>query len=259
MNHIVQQMDQHHTPISIFLDMSKAFDTLNHEILLRKLAYYGVKGSANKLLQSYLSERLQYVEFERQISDKLPITTGVPQGSILGPLLFLIYINDLPSVSNFFKMIMYADDTTLYCNINETTTEGIINTELSHVNVWLKANKLSLNVAKTKFMVFHTPNKIVKYPKLKINDHVIERVQSFNFLGLLHYNMAWSKHIEKVSLKISRTIGILNRLKLIYLQCILLTLYNTLIMPHLNYSLLTWGSSIKENIHYIYYRRKLYV
>ena len=98
-------------------------------------------------------------------------------------------------------------------------------------------------------MVFHTPNKIVKYPKLKINDHVIERerVQSFNFLGLLvHCNMTWSKHIEKVSLKISRTIGILNRFKLIFPQCILLTLYNTLIMPHLNYSLLTWGSSIKE-------------
>ena len=130
-----------------FLDMSKAFDTLNHEILLRKLAYYGVEGSANKLLQSYLSEQLQYVEFERQILDKLPITTGVPQGSILGPLLFLIYINDLPSISNFFKMIMYADDTTLYCNINKTTTE------LTHVNVWLKANKLFLNVSKIFFCI----------------------------------------------------------------------------------------------------------
>ena len=127
---------------------------------------------------------------------------------------------------------MYADDTTLYCNINETTMEGIINTELAHVNVWLKANKLSLNVAKAEFIVFHTSNKIVNYPKLKINDNVIERVQSFNFLCLLiHYNMTWSKHIEKVSLKMSRVIGILNRLKLTYPQCILLTLYNTLIMP----------------------------
>ena len=97
-------------------------------------------------------------------------------------------------------MIIYADDTTLYCNINETTTEGIINTELAHVNVCLKPNKLSLNVAKTKCMVFHTSNKIVNYPKLKINDHAIERVQSFNFLGLLvHYNITWSKHIENVS------------------------------------------------------------
>ena len=114
---------------------------------------------------------------------------------------------------------MHADDTTLYCNINETTTEGIINTELS--NVWLKTNKLSLNGAKTKFMVFHTSNKIVNYRKLKINDYVIERVQSFNFLGLLvPYNMTWSKHIEKMSLKIFRILGIFNRFKLIYPQCI---------------------------------------
>ena len=96
-------------------------------------------------------------------------------------------------------MIMNADDTPLYFNINETTTEVIINTELSLVNVWLKANKLYLNVAKAKCMVFHTSNKIVN-PKLKINDHVIETVQSFNFLGLLvRYNMTLSKHIERVS------------------------------------------------------------
>ena len=146
--------------------MSNAFDTLNHEILLRKLVYYGVKDSANKLLQSYLSERLQYVEFERQISDKL-LQLGYPKDQYWDRCYFLIYINDLPSVSNYFKMIMYADDTTLYCNINKTTSEGIINTELSHVNGWSKANKPSLNVTKTKFMVFHTSNKIVNYPKIK--------------------------------------------------------------------------------------------
>ena len=101
-------------------------------------------------------------------------------------------------IRRYTNIVYYYYDTTLYCNINETTMEGIINTKLSHVR--LKANKLSLNVAKTKFMVLHTHNKIVNYPKLKINDHVIERVESFNFLGLLvHNNMTWSKHIEKVS------------------------------------------------------------
>ena len=98
---------------SAFSDMSKAFDTSNHEIILSKFAYYSVKGSGNNLLQNYVTERLQYFDFERQISDKLPITTGEPQGSILGQLLILIYINDLPSVYNLFTMIMYADDTTL--------------------------------------------------------------------------------------------------------------------------------------------------
>ena len=101
----------------------------------------------------------QYVEFNGHKSVNLPISTGVPQGSVLGPLLFLIYINDLPLVSNVFNMLMYADDTTLYCNIDQCVNEYIINEELHKLTKWLGANKLALNISKTKYMIFHTSNR----------------------------------------------------------------------------------------------------
>ena len=110
---IITALDNHNTPLNIFLDLSKAFDTLDHTILLDKLLYYGIRSTAYNLLRSYLANREQFVELNDTASKTLPIVTGVPQGSILGPLLFLIYINDFPLSSNFFKFIMYADDNTL--------------------------------------------------------------------------------------------------------------------------------------------------
>ena len=148
-DHLIAQMDVYNVPTHIYIDLSKAFDTLDHSILLSKLKYYGVTGCSYDLLSSYLTDRSQYVEFSGHKSDTLPISTGVPQGSVLGPLLFLIYINDLPLVSNIFDMLMYADDTTLYCNVNQNITAEVINGELLKVNQWLGANKLSLNVTKT--------------------------------------------------------------------------------------------------------------
>ena len=114
---------------------------------------------------------------------KKSILIDMPQGSILGPLLFLIYINDLPRVSRVFSMLMYADDTTLYCNINKANSDIILNNELCKISDWLFSNKLSLNVKKTKYMGFHTPQKRVTYPTLKLNNANIERVSQFNFLG----------------------------------------------------------------------------
>ena len=174
-------MDSCRVPTNIYIDLSKAFDTLNHGILLQKLKCYGITGSSIYLLQSYLSERCQYVEYNHHRSNTLPISTGVPQGSVLGPLLFLIYINDLPMVSDVFNMLMYADDTTLYCNINRNISEIEINHELWKVSQWQAANKLSLNVGKTKFMVFGMRNTVVSYPDLQINGNTIERVTQFNF------------------------------------------------------------------------------
>ena len=145
-------MDKNNIPLNVYLDLSKAFDTLDHGILLEKLSHYGIRGNPLKLISSYLENRQQFVEFRNTKSSILQISTGVPQGSILGPLLFLIYINDFPSASSYFNCIMYADDTTLYSNINSPKenniirlTETKINTELAKINEWLKINKLSLN------------------------------------------------------------------------------------------------------------------
>ena len=156
-------------------------------------------------------------------------------------------------------MLMYADDTTLYCNINQTITAETINRELIKISQWLGANKLSLNVTKTKFMVFHASKKSVIYPELQINGNNIERVTQFIFLGLiLESNLSWNKHINHISLKVSKAIGILYRLKSVYPLSVLLNLYNTLVLPYFNYMVYWHGDILlKKIITCINYKRRL--
>ena len=151
-----------------------------------------------------------------------------------------MYINDLSSCSNFFEMVRYADDTILYCNIDsDHTSSTMINDELKKISRWFAANKLSLTVRKTKYMVFHTDRTLIDCPVLKINNFTIELIQNFNFLGLhINNNLTWDSHQNHISLKISKITGTMNRLKYIYPQHILHMLYNTLILPHLNYCLI---------------------
>ena len=242
---LIKDMDNYKIPTTVLIDLSKAFDTLNHDILLSKLGYYGVSGVELRLLSNYLSDRVQYVEYLGAISQSRSIGVGVPQGSILGPLLFLIYINDLPNSSDMFNILMYADDTTLFCNFDTTCNSEKINSELEKLYRWLCSNKLSLNVGKTKFACFHTAQRIVAYPELKINNVIIDRVTEFNFLGLIiSSNMKWKKHIDHIALKVSKITGIMYRLKFILPADVLLTIYNSLILPHFNYCHLAWGSNI---------------
>ena len=256
---ISQYLDNGKLTVTVYLDLSKAFDTINHEILLKKLEYYGFTDTPLKWFRSYLHNRQQYVFFNGCCSTPKTLETGVPQGSILGPLLFLIYMNDIKEACKKFIPILYADDTGLVSSlcsfyddkdkydINEISRD--INDELSCVQEWLNINKLSLNVSKTKYMIFHHRQRNIDefIPDIRINDSPIERVTDFNFLGLqIDQHLNWNAHIQKSSNKISRTLGVMNRLKRYLPTKILRVLYNSLILPHLQYGILSWGFKLSR-------------
>ena len=130
----------------MFIDLKKAFDTVDHELLVEKLNVYGIRGVANKWLQNYLANRKQYVVINDDCSDLLDMTCGVPQGSVLGPILFIIYINDICNVSDVVKCVLFADDTNIFCSErNLTDLQLTLNRELGKLFVWFSVNKLSLN------------------------------------------------------------------------------------------------------------------
>jgi len=252
---LLNDMENGDLPICFFIDLSKAFDTLNHTILIEKLQYYGIRNNTLELFRNYLSNRKQYVEYDGTKSDYLTLQTGVPQGSVLGPLLFLIYMNDIAVASKLFKFILFADDTTLKSTMNIMKDDKrscrdisiTINNELEKINLWLKANKLSLNIGKTKYMLFHKHNKIIPELKLKINNVILEKVNEFCFLGLnLDTNLTWNAHIRKISGKLNRSIGVLNKLKYTLPQKIKILIYNSFILSQINYCILAWGFKVDE-------------
>ena len=248
---VLESLEHGKTPLAVFLDLSKAFDTIDHTILLQKLKYYGVRDTAFKWFCSYLSNRKQSVTFKDKSSDEANIVTGVPQGSILGPLLFIIYMNDITKASDKFKFTLYADDTSLVeplCTF-ETNILNIsqsINNELVKITNWLALNKLSLNAKKTKMMLFHLSKKNTNNLNLKlcINGTPIEKVKSFKFLGTtLDENMSWNVHAKIVRNKIATVAGTLYRLKRFLPKQALHTIYNALFQPHLNFGILLWGKN----------------
>ena len=186
---------------TIYLDISKAFDTVPRNLLLKKLYHFGIRGPAYNLLQSYLSNRYQYTLINGFMSDLLPIDFGVPQGSILGPLLFLIYINDLPLVSDNAIIKLFADDTSIFiCAKSLAELKSIASTVLSKVDEWMKMNKLTLNYSKTEFMLRNSSRHLQNEPfSLNIGNHSITQAKSVKYVGV-HIDdlLSWKTHISNL-------------------------------------------------------------
>ena len=241
----------------IFIDLQKAFDTVNYSILLKKLQHYGIRGVVNDWFSSYLSGRMQTTQIGQNISAKEETLCGVPLGSILGPLLFLIYINDIYNSSEKLKFYLFADDTNLiYADKNLKSLEIVVNTELSKIHNWLIANKLSLNIDKSNYIIFHPCQKRPDYVvDLKIYDihskmYVsLERKNNIKYLGILiDCNLSWKYHIGYIASKVSRLIGIIAKLRFFVPVNTLINIYKSLILPHLTHGIVLWGQAAKCHI-----------
>lgn len=259
-NKITTAMDKGENCVGIFLDLRKAFDTVNHEILLAKLQHIGIRGLAHKWFTSYFKDRRQCVKLGNYVSEDLHISYGVPQGSLVGPLCFLLYLNDLPNVVTKFNAtsIMFADDTSIFFTGPDVNSiVQATNNAMSDISNWLRANKLSLNVSKTKAILFSRKRNIDQIASIKINDRNIQWVDNTSFLGIIiDKNLSWKSHIDHVAIKMAKTIGIMNRVRNVLNKKTLLLLYQTLVGPHLSYCNAIWGNAPVSNLERLFLLQK---
>ena len=248
---ILNSLDNGEWPCCIFLDFAKAFDTVNHSILLQKLNHYGIRGKALQLIESYLTGREQCVQLNGTTSDLDVIKHGVPQGSILGPLFFLLYINDIANCSSLLNFYLFADDTTIFFSHRDIgVLERTINEELKHVSDWLIANKLSLNVGKSNALLFRQRNdKSIPSLNVMINGLPIDEKEYAKYLGILIDNrLAFTKHIEHIRTRLNRGNAILSMVRHYVPKITLLNTYHAHIQPHIDYGINIWGHTYKTHL-----------
>ena len=193
----------------VFIDLKKAFDTVDHVILLGKLKSLGISSNNLEWFHSYLSSRYQKTVIGQASSTSRKVSVGVPQGSILGPLLFAIYINDLPKVLRNTTVTLFADDTALYCSSQSARDlQTMLNQDLDRLAQWLYEHKLTLNVSRSKFMLIGGPRKLNTLQEftLTIKEKELDRVNSYKYLGvIINENLSWTDHVDYIKTKVSQT------------------------------------------------------
>ena len=236
----------------IFIDLQKAFDTVDHRILLRKLEYYGIRGLSNNWFKSYLTNRQQYVSINGYNSNKKPMLYGVPQGSVLGPLLFLIYINDLNIAIKFSKTHHFADDTNLlFADKSLKKIQKFVNLDLKLLCCWLKANKISLNASKTELIVFRDPRRKSGHElKIKIDGKKLVPSKFVKYLGILiDCHLTWNVHTVELKTKLSRAVGMLSKIRHYVKIETLINIYYGIFSSLMRYGSQIWGqlnSAVKK-------------
>ena len=241
----------------IYLDLKKAFDTVDHGILLKKLGAYGFKNTCLNIINSYLTDRYQCVEYENITSNLRNVNIGVPQGSILGPLLFILYINDFPDVCREASTLLYADDTAIFFqSSNADELQSMLDSYLPLISKWFIINKLSLNTNKTFFQLYNVSERTINI-KVKLNDNDIKHSDTVRYLGMfIDTNLKWKSHINHISATVSRNVGVMNRSRFFLGSKHLSLLYNSLVLPYLNYCCLIWGHSSQSLINKLFILQK---
>ena len=242
---VTRALDNKKYCLGTFLDVSKAFDFIDHNILIKKLFNYGIRGISLSWFQNYLNDRSQYVTLNDITSSILPVLYGIPQGSILGPILFLLYVNDLPNVDKLVEFVLYADDTTILISSNSLNDLFInSNSILAKVAEWFACNRLSINYKKTDYLLFHISQIINTDLILKLDNNILERKNDIKFLGLiLDYKLSWSEHINLLYKKLSQDIALLKLASYSLPQESLLSLYYAFFYSHIIYGIEFWSAS----------------
>lgn len=242
---IYKNLNEKKHSLSVLVDLRKAFDTVNHKILLGKLERCGVRGLGLDWCRSYLSNRVQYVAINGKCSKKKPISIGVPQGSILGPIMFLIYINDLCPTANYPKYTFFADDTTItLADENFTNLINQTNSELELVSQWAIHNRLTINADKTECIVFSNREFSISNSQIKMGSEYINFKNSCKFLGVfLDNKTSFSNHIDSICNKMTKSAGILYRINSSLTPQARLSFYYSFVYPYLSYNISVWGST----------------